>query len=369
MNYVWDQRTRHHNLAAEALRDGRLREAAFHTAKVAECSLQLAGETRGPMGRAYVNDANEMIAVSMRIGAGAAAKPVATAAGGAANENSEWMLEERPNVRLDDVAGLDEVKDALRRNVIWPRLHPKPYGRFRKQLEAGVLMYGPPGTGKTYIARAVAGEFDAAFFSVSGATLKSKWVGRSEKNVKRLFEATAKHERAIIFLDECDDVLSAGQNEKVNIYSQFLRELDGIESRGDALLRRFVLAATNKPWLLGGEVLRPGRLGTHVYVGLPDRAARLAILQRTLKDVPVEQDLQFEALADRLEHRSGADIAWIVERAKDRAIEREVLGNIEDQVRVADLEEIVDSTPPSVSGSSLGKYLQWKHRNDAPPAD
>lgn len=364
MTFHADQRMRHQTLAEQAFRSGLLGEAVFHTAKAAEYSLLLAEKAGGQVARAYLTDATELLdfaeTIKKRTRQALPARPERNRnAQAPADDTNEWQLTERPDIRLSDVAGLDDVKKALRDNVIWPRQHPERYERYNVAPQAGVLMYGPPGNGKTYIAKAVAGELDAALFVVNAAAIKSKWVGKSEKNVKRLFEAAAKQERAIIFIDECDAILAAHQNEKVNIYTQFLTELDGIATRRDALYSRFILAATNKPWLLGDAVLRPGRIGQHVYVGLPDQASREAIMRRCLANIPAEADLPFDRLAGNLEGYSGADIAWACERAKRRAMEREIVSGNEDRVTLDDIDRVVEETPKSVSLDDLAQFHDW----------
>jgi SpoVK/Ycf46/Vps4 family AAA+-type ATPase len=360
MSFNGNQRMRHHSLAEKALRAGGLNEAAFHTLKAAEYSFVLAENSTGEVARAYVADATDLLDLAEAVRSrakGARATPAETKRRDDGT-GDEWHLAERPDVRLADVAGLEEVKKTLRDNVIWPRQYPDHFERYRVMPQAGVLMYGPPGNGKTLIARAIAGELDSDLFIVNPAAIKSKWLGRSEKNVKRLFEAASKSKRAVIFVDECDGMLASHQNERSNVYTQFLTEIDGIATRRDAVYSRFILAATNKPWLLGDAVLRPGRLGQHVFVGLPDEPAREAILRNCLSQVPAEA-LPFESIAQGLEGHSGADIAWICERAKRRAMEREIGSGRQDQVTLTDIEAALEQTPKSVTSDELDRYQRW----------
>jgi len=143
------------------------------------------------------------------------------------------------------VAGLDDVKAALRDDVINVMSHPEIYERFKVEGGGGVLMYGPPGNGKTFVAKAVAGELDAAFFAVDASQIKNKYVGETEKNMRRLFEEARQHERAVVFLDEVDALLQKRGNQKVNAVTQFLILADGIAETGDCTL--LLLGATNKP--------------------------------------------------------------------------------------------------------------------------
>jgi SpoVK/Ycf46/Vps4 family AAA+-type ATPase len=360
MSFNSNQRMRHQSMAEKALRAGGLNEGVFHALKSAEYSFLLAENSAGEVARAYLADATELLDLAQAVRSraqGSHAMPADTKRR-ADDAADEWHLAERPDVRLDGVAGLEEVKKALRDNVIWPRQYPDHFERYRVMPQAGVLMYGPPGNGKTLIARAIAGELDADLFVVNPAAIRSKWLGRSEKNVKRLFEAASKSKRAVIFLDECDGMLASHQNERSNVYTQFLTEIDGIATRRDAVYSRFILAATNKPWLLGDAILRPGRLGQHVFVGLPDQPARDAILRNCLAQVPVET-LPFESIAQRLEGHSGADISWTCERAKRRAMEREIGSGLQDQVTLADIEAALEQAPKSVTPDELDRYQRW----------
>ena len=148
-----------------------------------------------------------------------------------------------------------------------PFLHPELFERFKVKIGGGMLMYGPPGNGKTYIAKAVAGELDAAFFNVNASQIKDKYVGETEKNLQRLFDEARQHDKAVIFLDEVDHLLARRGNRKIGTVAQFLALTDGLVKNNNCML---VLAATNKPWVLDEAVVRPGRLGTHIYVGPPD---------------------------------------------------------------------------------------------------
>jgi SpoVK/Ycf46/Vps4 family AAA+-type ATPase len=364
MSFNVDQRMRHQAMAEKALRGGVLNEAVFHAAKAAEYSFLLAENSAGQVARAYLADATELLDLAETVQSRAQHdRPAPTGTNAAKTRGvdgaaDDWHLTERPDDRLDGVSGLEEVKKALRDNVIWPRQYPGHYERYKVTPQAGLLMYGPPGNGKTLIARAIAGELGADLFTVNPATIKSKWLGRSEKNVKRLFDAAGKRDRAVIFIDECDAILASHQNERSNVYTQFLTEIDGIATRRDAVYSRFILAATNKPWLLGDAVLRPGRLGQHVFVGLPDPQAREAILRNCLSQVPAEP-LSWESLATRLEGYSGADIAWACESAKRRAMEREIASGRQDQVTLADVERALEQASKSVTADDLARYQRW----------
>jgi transitional endoplasmic reticulum ATPase len=285
----------------------------------------------------------------------------------AENLASQWQLSERPDIKLDDVAGLDEVKEALREDVICAFNHPEVYERFKVEGGGGVLMYGPPGNGKTFIAKAIAGELDAAFFTVDASQIKDKYVGETEKNMRRLFEEARKNERAVIFFDEIDALLQKRGRQKVNAVTQFLVLADGVASNpGDCML--LLLGATNKPWSVDPAALRPGRFGKQIYVGLPDSTAREAIIQYCLREVPVEDGFPFDEIAGRTEGFSGADMAEMCRRAKKKTILRQIDSGQDEVVTADDIQTIVKNLSQSVSAEQLIEYEKWRDSH-APDTD
>lgn len=224
------------------------------------------------------------------------------------------ILTEKPNVKWDDVAGLEAAKDALKEAVILPQRFPQMFVGKRRPWK-GILLYGPPGTGKSYLAKAVATEADAQFFSVSSSDLVSKWQGESEKLVKELFSMARKSGKAIIFIDEIDALVSSrSDNESESsrrIKTEFLVQMDGVGKSTDGVL---LLGATNIPWGLDDALLR--RMERRVYIPLPERAARARMFEIHLGNTPnalVPKDIL--ALADMSEGYSGSDIAVVVRDA------------------------------------------------------
>ena len=186
------------------------------------------------------------------------------------------ILSKSPNVRWDDVAGLDNAKDMLKEAVILPMKFPQMFRGKRKPWK-GILLYGPPGTGKSYLAKAVATEANATFFAVGNADLVSKWLGEGEKLVKSLFQMARQNAPSIIFIDEIDSMMSS-RNEKASetsnrMLNTFLIEMDGITEEEDK--RVLVLGATNIPWTLDAAVMR--RFQKRIYIDLPDINARQRI--------------------------------------------------------------------------------------------
>lgn len=224
------------------------------------------------------------------------------------------ILTEKPNVKWDDVAGLEAAKEALKEAVILPQKFPQMFVGKRKPWK-GILLYGPPGTGKSYLAKAVATEADAQFFSVSSSDLVSKWQGESEKLVKELFAMARDTGKAIIFIDEIDALVSSrSDNESESsrrIKTEFLVQMDGVGKSTEGVL---LLGATNIPWGLDDAMLR--RMERRVYIPLPDLHARARMFEIHLGNTPhslTQED--FHVLGGMSEGYSGSDISVVVRDA------------------------------------------------------
>lgn len=224
------------------------------------------------------------------------------------------ILTEKPNVKWEDVAGLEGAKEALKEAVILPQKFPQMFVGKRKPWK-GILLYGPPGTGKSFLAKAVATESDAQFFSVSSSDLVSKWQGESEKLVKELFAMARKAGKAIIFIDEIDALVSTrSDNESESsrrIKTEFLVQMDGVGKSTDGVL---LLGATNIPWGLDDALLR--RMERRVYIPLPDAYARARMFRIHLGSTPNNlTDENYNELGQRTAGYSGSDIAIVVRDA------------------------------------------------------
>ncbi|HEX2505731.1 MAG TPA: ATP-dependent zinc metalloprotease FtsH [Gaiellaceae bacterium] len=227
---------------------------------------------------------------------------------------------EHPQVTFDDVAGIDEAEQELVEIVDFLK-NPQRYTRLGARIPRGVLLYGPPGTGKTLLARAVAGEADAAFFSMSASEFVEAIVGVGASRVRDLFRQAKEAAPAIVFIDELDAVgrsragasggVSGGHDEREQTLNQILTEMDGFEPGTNVI----VLAATNRPEILDPALLRPGRFDRRIAVQPPDRTGRLKILEIHTRSVPLAPSVDLEQIAVSTPGATGADLALAANEA------------------------------------------------------
>ena len=229
---------------------------------------------------------------------------------------------ENPDVKWDDVGGLDEVKRELQEAVEWPMKYPGLYDKLGHKMPRGILLHGPSGTGKTLLAKAVATESEANFVSVRGPELLSKWVGESERGIREIFKRARQSAPCVIFFDEIDSIApirGAGGETAVSerVVSQLLTELDGMENMHGVI----VLAATNRADMIDPALLRPGRFDKIIQIPLPDKESRKSILKISAAEIPVISEasdsgrVDFDKLAEQTDGLSGADVAAIANTA------------------------------------------------------
>jgi cell division protease FtsH len=224
---------------------------------------------------------------------------------------------DRPRVTFDDVAGADEAKEELEEIIEFLR-DPKKFQKLGGRIPKGALLLGPPGTGKTLLAKAVAGEANVPFFSMSGSDFVEMFVGVGASRVRDLFDQGKKHAPCILFIDEIDAVgrhrgagLGGGHDEREQTLNQLLVEMDGFESNEGVIL----LAATNRPDVLDPALLRPGRFDRRVVVDMPDVKGREGILKVHTRKIPLDADVDLSVLARQTPGMSGADLANMVNEA------------------------------------------------------
>lgn len=273
---------------------------------------------------------------------------------------------ERPNVHWGDIADLHDAKAAVEESVIYPVRRPDlfPLGWPR-----GILFFGPPGCGKTLLAAAIATEINAQFFCVDAATVMSKWLGESEKNVSNLFQgarrAASTGRPSIIFIDEVDSLVGIRAEEvggEVRTRNQFLKEMDSILDKASPV-HVYVVGATNKPWVLDEPFIR--RFQKRIFVPLPNVEARTELVSIYSKNLKISDDVSTDELVHLTDGFSGSDIRDILQSAQIKVV-RELFqsGTITERSRpraicMQDVREILRKRRPSVSPEMLRYYDRW----------
>ena len=283
------------------------------------------------------------------------------------------VLVEIPDIKWEDIGGLENVKEELREAIEWPLKYPDVFTTVSATPPKGLLLYGPPGTGKTLLAKAVANESQANFISVKGPELLNKFVGESEKAVREVFRKARQASPCIIFFDEIDSVApvrgsSAGDSQVTErVISQFLTELDGLEELRNVV----IIAATNRPDIIDSALLRPGRFDRLLYVPPPDLEARKQIFKIRTKKTPLAEDVKTDDLARRTEGYTGADIGSVCNTAVMLAL-RELIGKTKDpedakkkakdlRVSRGHFDEALQKIKP-ISGQELRMYERFSQQ-------
>merc|ERR1711988_537695 len=238
---------------------------------------------------------------------------------------------EVPNVTWDDIGGLEGVKRELQEVVQYPVEFPEKFEKFGMSPSKGVLFYGPPGCGKTLLAKAIANECQANFISVKGPELLTMWFGESEANVRDIFDKARSAAPCVLFFDELDSIAKSrggsvgdagGAADRV--INQVLTEMDGMGAKKNV----FIIGATNRPDIIDGAILRPGRLDQLIYIPLPDEGSRTSILKSNLRKTPVSSDVHLDYIAKVTKGFSGADLTEICQRAVKLAIRENIEADI-----------------------------------------
>ncbi|HSL70762.1 MAG TPA: CDC48 family AAA ATPase, partial [Longimicrobiales bacterium] len=265
------------------------------------------------------------------------------------------IMIEAPNVSWDDIGGLEEAKRELREGIELPLRHPEAFKRMGIRPAKGFLLFGPPGTGKTLLAKAVAREAEANFIAAKSSDLLSKWYGESEQQISRLFQRARQVAPTVIFIDEIDSLAPArggGLGEPAvteRVVNTMLAEMDGLEE----LQHVVVIAATNRPALIDPALMRPGRFDDLVYITVPEKEGRLHILRIHTAQMPLGEDVNLDALADRTAGYTGADLEDLVRRAGLQALREDVNSTL---VPMRMFEEALKDTRASVTPEMEQEY-------------
>jgi transitional endoplasmic reticulum ATPase len=245
------------------------------------------------------------------------------------------------------------VKQELKEAVEWPLKAPEAFLRMGISPPKGILLYGPPGTGKTMLAKAIANESDANFISIKGPELLSKWVGESEKAVRKIFEKARQLSPSIIFFDEIDSLApkrgaSSDSGVTERVVNQLLTEIDGLEEMHDVI----VIAATNRPDIIDSALLRPGRFDRIILVPVPDEAMREQILKLHTTGMPIK-GVDLKKVAQETEGYVGADIEGICREAAIMALRKDKNAK---EINHKHFEEALLKVKPSVDAETKLAY-------------
>ncbi|MCW4032622.1 MAG: AAA family ATPase [Candidatus Bathyarchaeota archaeon] len=279
----------------------------------------------------------------------------------------QLVLTEKPSVRWSDIANLKVAKKAIEESIVFPAKRPD---LFPLGWPGGILFFGPPGCGKTLLAAAIATEIDATFFCVDAASIMSKWLGESEKNVAQLFKDAKKKstndQPAIIFIDEIDSLVRYSVGEvggEARARNQFLKEMDGILDKNQST-HSYVIGATNKPWALDHPFIR--RFQKRIFVPLPDAISRSEMFKLFSKNLKISPNVDFNELSKMTAGYSGSDIRDIFQSAQIKVV-RDLFenGNPEDKntapryIDMNDFSEIFKRRKPSISPNTIRHYEKW----------
>ncbi len=377
MTTSWDTFERYRRKGLDARRAGQWDSARIYLLEAARAMVALSKEARGEelrQGRRQIAERLLELARDCERAKAQNRRPAGVSRGSARAEASreadastsadQWIVKERPSLRFDDVAGLEEVKEEIRLRMIYPFTHAELAQRFGIRGGGGVLLYGPPGTGKTMLAKATAGELDATFFRISPADVLSKWVGEAEQNIKKLFDAAASEPRSVIFIDEIEALVPARRDEGSSVMQRVVPQiLQGMEGFDKTTAQSVLfMGATNVPWQLDPAVLRPGRFDEKVYIPLPDEPARRKMLDLYLAHRPLAESVDLDDLAARLAGYSGADIKYICDRAAVIPFLQSVARGEEGQITQAILDSVLADTQPSVAPEMTRRFDEWAQR-------
>ncbi|MCQ5377750.1 MAG: AAA family ATPase, partial [Candidatus Methanomethylicia archaeon] len=269
---------------------------------------------------------------------------------------------EIPNVKWEDVGGLEDVKQELIESIEWPLKFADRFKRLGIKPPKGVLLYGPPGCGKTLLAKAVANESESNFITIKGPEIFSKWVGESERAIREVFRKARTAAPVVIFFDEIDSIApmrGLGTSDAMvteRVISQILTEMDGLIG----LMNVVVVGATNRPDIIDPALLRPGRFDRLLYIPEPDKDTRLQILKIHTRDMPLAKDVDLEKISSFTEGYAGSDIEAICREAGMMALRENP--NVK-EVMMKHFMAAKEKIRPTVNEDMKKYYKAWEERS------
>jgi transitional endoplasmic reticulum ATPase len=270
------------------------------------------------------------------------------------------VMVQAPDVRWEDIGGLDEAQLRLKEGIELPMKNPEAFTRLGIRPAKGFLLYGPPGTGKTLLAKAVAREAEANFIATKSSDLLSKWYGESEQQIARLFARARQVAPTILFIDEIDSLVPArggGMGEPQvteRVVNTILAEMDGLEEMQSVIL----IGATNRPGLVDPALLRPGRFDELIYVPVPGKAGRRRILAIHTAKMPLAPDVDLDEMAESTDRYSGADLEDLVRRAGLYALRE--YGGLVETVQMKHFEKALEDSHASVTQEMEEEYSKME---------
>jgi len=271
------------------------------------------------------------------------------------------FMVEKPNVRFDDIVGLENVIEIIKVKLLYPLKFPELLRKRKIKIGGGILFIGPPGTGKTLLGKAIATELDIPLLPVKVADIKSKYVGDPENNIKRLFMEARRYQRSIIHIEEIEALLpSRGSQESTymaGMVAQFLAEMDGLSTNKQNPV--LVIGSTNRPQDMDSAALRPGRFDYKILVSLPDKEARKKMFYLNLRGSFIS-NIDYSMLAGVTEGYSGADIAGICRKTEELLVLKDIKKGCNHPINMEIMHEVIKGTKPSVSKEEMEWFRQFE---------
>lgn len=269
----------------------------------------------------------------------------------------------RSSMKLDAIGGMEDLKKSLVTSVLGPLQHPEQFHRLGLRSPSGILLYGPSGCAKTTIVKCLAGESKMTLISVSSAEIYSPYVGEAEKFIVKLFNQARMNAPAILFFDEIDTIVgnrslsaSGGGDAHVRILSTLLTEIDGFSGSDKKTV--LIIGATNKPQMIDGAMMRPGRFDKLIHVPAPDLGSRVSILNHAARTMPISSEVDITSLAERTENFSGADLINLCNEAAMCAATKNLDSTI---ITSEDFNDVLDYIGPTLSQSQIQFYANFEN--------